>query len=98
MPIYEYRCLQCDHKFDLFHPIGEDPGPCPWCLGPVRRVFSPIGVIFKGSGFHSTDYRKPTPKDEEAPKAPASESASKASKESASEHPSKGSAPGKDGR
>jgi len=67
MPIYEYRCLQCGRNFDLFHAVGADPGPCPWCRGTVRRIYSSIGVIFKGSGFHSTDYRK-TPKDEGAPK------------------------------
>ncbi len=72
MPIYEYRCHQCGRSFDLFHSIGADPGPCPWCRGTVRRIYSSIGVIFKGSGFYSTDHRT-TPKDEGAPKEAASD-------------------------
>lgn len=62
MPLYEYRCTQCDHKFEVYHHVGGVAGPCPVCGGPAKRVFSSIGLIFKGSGFHTTDYRK-TPTD-----------------------------------
>jgi putative FmdB family regulatory protein len=58
MPIYEYRCTQCGHRFDVTHPVGQTVERCEKCKGPVRRVFSPVGVIFKGSGFHVNDYRK----------------------------------------
>jgi len=39
--------------------VGGSPGPCPVCGGTARRLFTSVGVIFKGSGFHATDYRKP---------------------------------------
>ena len=58
MPVYEYRCTNCDHLFEVTHEVGGTPGPCPVCGGPARRVFTSVGLIFKGSGFHTTDYRK----------------------------------------
>ena len=58
MPVYEYRCTRCDHLFEVTHEVGGTPGPCPVCSGPARRVFTSVGLIFKGSGFHTTDYRK----------------------------------------
>jgi len=58
MPVYEYRCTSCDHLFEVTHEVGGTPGPCPVCGGPARRVFTSVGLIFKGSGFHTTDYRK----------------------------------------
>ncbi len=91
MPTYEYKCLQCGRSFDLSHPIGAEPGPCPVCGGTVRRIYSSIGVIFKGSGFHSTDYRKTTPKDEGARKEDAGASSSAPEKGTAKE-PSQGTA------
>lgn len=58
MPIYEYRCTRCDHLFEVTHGVGATVERCERCGGPVRRVFSPVGIIFKGPGFHVTDYRK----------------------------------------
>jgi len=63
MPLYEYRCTRCDHLFEVYHAVGGTPGPCPVCGGPARRVFTSVGLIFKGSGFHTTDYRKPSSSD-----------------------------------
>src|SRR2546428_5888907 len=63
MPVYEYRCTRCDHLFEVNHEVGGTPGPCPVCGGPARRVFTSVGLIFKGSGFHTTDYRKPSSSD-----------------------------------
>src|SRR5436309_16020248 len=63
MPVYEYRCTRCDHLFEVTHEVGGTPGPCPVCGGPARRVFTSVGLIFKGSGFHTTDYRKPSASD-----------------------------------
>ncbi len=60
MLLYEYRCSRCDHHFEVYHEVGGTPGPCPVCGGPARRVFSSVGLIFKGPGFHTTDYRKPS--------------------------------------
>ena len=57
MPIYEYRCPN-GHLFEFFHRM-DDPPPdaCEVCgEGPVARVFHPVPVFFKGSGFYSTDY------------------------------------------
>jgi putative FmdB family regulatory protein len=58
MPIYEYRCTRCDHQFEVTHGVSESLERCETCGGPIRRVFSPVGIIFKGPGFHVTDYRK----------------------------------------
>ncbi|MCA1596805.1 MAG: FmdB family transcriptional regulator [Chloroflexi bacterium] len=60
MPTYEYRCKGCGHQFDVVHRVS-DPAPesCPVCgEGPIQKVFTSVGIIFKGSGFHVNDYRK----------------------------------------
>ena len=75
MPIYEYLCGSCQHRFEVKKGFSEDPEtPCPHCQGPARRVFHPVPVHYKGGGFYSTDHRptnhQPThPKPEES-KAP----------------------------
>lgn len=61
MPLYEYRCTKCNHKFEVHHDVGGAAGPCPVCGSPAKRVFSSVGLIFKGSGFHTTDYKKSPP-------------------------------------
>ncbi|MDQ7844246.1 MAG: zinc ribbon domain-containing protein [Armatimonadota bacterium] len=66
MPLYEYRCTVCNHVFDVYHEVGGSSGPCPVCGGPARRIFTSVGLIFKGSGFHSTDYRKPAAREGDA--------------------------------
>lgn len=60
MPTYEYECLACESKFDVFQKITDQPlTNCPQCKGKVRRLISNgCGLIFKGSGFYSTDYKK----------------------------------------
>ena len=56
MPIYEYRC-ENGHHFDVMQKITEEPvTACPDCGAPVSRVFHPVAVHFKGSGFYNTDY------------------------------------------
>ena len=56
MPIYEYRC-ENGHHFDVMQRITEDPVThCQVCEAPVQRVFHPVAVHFKGSGFYNTDY------------------------------------------
>jgi putative FmdB family regulatory protein len=58
MPIYEYRCRN-GHDFEVFQSMSEDPvSRCPECAAPVERVFHPVAVHFKGSGFYSTDYAR----------------------------------------
>ena len=56
MPIYEYRC-ENGHLFEVMQKITDDPVThCETCDAPVARVFHPIAVHFKGSGFYNTDY------------------------------------------
>ena len=56
MPIYEYRC-ENGHLFEVMQKITEGPvTACETCAAPVQRVFHPIAVHFKGSGFYNTDY------------------------------------------
>src|SRR5947209_4275799 len=56
MPIYEYRCEQ-GHTFEVMQRMSDDPvSICQTCDAPVARVFHPVAVHFKGSGFYNTDY------------------------------------------
>jgi putative FmdB family regulatory protein len=56
VPIYEYKCSN-GHVFETVQSMSDDPiTACPECGAPVERVFHPIAVHFKGSGFYSTDY------------------------------------------
>jgi putative FmdB family regulatory protein len=58
MPIYEYRC-ENGHTFEVMQRMTDDPvASCQTCDAPVRRVFHPVAVHFKGSGFYNTDYGK----------------------------------------
>jgi putative FmdB family regulatory protein len=61
MPIYEYRCER-GHTFEVMQRMTDDPlTSCSTCEAPVQRVFHPVAVHFKGSGFYSTDYGKKKP-------------------------------------
>ena len=56
MPIYEYRCDN-GHTFEVLQRMTDEPvETCETCSAPVQRVFHPVAVHFKGSGFYSTDY------------------------------------------
>ena len=58
MPIYEYRCRN-GHTLEVMHRMSDDPlASCTTCEAPVQRVFHPVAVHFKGSGFYNTDYGK----------------------------------------
>jgi putative FmdB family regulatory protein len=58
MPIYEYRC-ENGHLTEVFRSMSDDPlTACEECGAPVERVFNPVAIHFKGSGFHNTDYKK----------------------------------------
>ena len=57
MPIYEYRC-ENGHTFEVFQSMSDDAvTACEQCGAPVERVFHPVAIHFKGSGFHNTDYK-----------------------------------------
>ena len=58
MPIYEYKCDRCSHLFELRQSFKDDSATCcPVCGSDAQRIFSPVPVIFKGSGFYVTDHR-----------------------------------------
>jgi putative FmdB family regulatory protein len=58
MPLYEYRC-ENGHTFEVMQKMSDDPvQACETCGAPVQRVFHPVAVHFKGSGFYNTDYGK----------------------------------------
>jgi putative FmdB family regulatory protein len=78
MPTYEYECQKCGHHYELYQSIKDGPKrTCPKCRGRVKRLLGTgAGLIFKGSGFYSTDYRTPSyaegaKKDSPAPATPA---------------------------
>ena len=58
MPTYEYRCPACAHRFELRQSF-QDPlvAQCPKCAGSARPIISRVGVVFKGSGWYSTEHR-----------------------------------------
>lgn len=62
MPTYTYRCSECDHQFDIFQHFYEDTlTECPVCgKNALHKVYSPVGIVFKGSGFYATDHRSPS--------------------------------------
>ena len=56
MPVYEYRCRDCGHEFEIQQSMSDDTlTVCPSCGGDLRKVFSPVGIAFKGSGFYKND-------------------------------------------
>lgn len=59
MPIYDYECDECGHRFELKQSFNAEPEcVCPHCEGKARRKFHSVAVIYKGSGFYTTDYKK----------------------------------------
>ncbi|MHA6796738.1 FmdB family zinc ribbon protein [Pseudonocardia bannensis] len=58
MPTYQYACTACEHRFEAVQSFSDDSlTECPVCQGPLRKVFSSVGIVFKGSGFYRTDSR-----------------------------------------
>ncbi|OGO06870.1 MAG: FmdB family transcriptional regulator, partial [Chloroflexi bacterium RBG_13_57_8] len=58
MPIYEYECIHCQHRFEVRQGFTDKPqAKCPKCKEKARRIFHPTPIIFKGSGFYVTDHR-----------------------------------------
>lgn len=99
MPTYDYQCDACDHKFEAFQSISEEPlTKCPKCKKKkLRRLFGAgAAIMFKGSGFYITDYRSDSyKKSADADKASgssssSSESSSKSESKPASSPPPKG--------
>ena len=58
MPTYAYACTDCDHSFEAVQSFSDDSlTECPQCHGRLRKVYSNVGVVFKGSGFYRNDSR-----------------------------------------
>ncbi|HVF03811.1 MAG TPA: FmdB family zinc ribbon protein [Frankiaceae bacterium] len=83
MPTYQYACTACAERLEVVQRYTDDPlAECPSCGGALRKVFSPVGVVFKGSGFYKTDSRSsssssstPSKSADPAPASPASSAA-----------------------
>ena len=62
MPTYTYQCENCGIRFDQYQKFSEDPLVlCPECGEPaLRKVYQPVGIVFKGKGFYATDNRSPS--------------------------------------
>lgn len=62
MPIYTYRCEECGVQFDQTQRFSDAPlTRCPECgKKSLRKVYTPVGIVFKGSGFYATDHRSPS--------------------------------------
>jgi putative FmdB family regulatory protein len=88
MPIYEYRCDQ-GHTFEVMQRMSDEPVEiCETCEAPVQRVFHPVAVHFKGSGFYNTDYgtrKRAREKEAEKKSSDSKSSESKASDSKSSE-------------
>jgi putative FmdB family regulatory protein len=82
MPLYEYQCEECDHRFEVIQKSFSDPPvqTCPKCGGPVRKLMSSPAIQFKGSGFYITDYARKDSSSSKSDGGASSESVSKADK------------------
>ena len=81
MPKYEYACKSCGQRLEVTQSFSDDPlTECEACGGPLRKVFTPPGITFKGSGFYRTDNRsrRTEPKSETKADAPSSATDGKA--------------------
>lgn len=86
MPTYEYECQKCGDRFELFQSIKDAPKKsCPKCKGRVKRLLGTgAGLLFKGSGFYITDYRKSSYKEAAKKDSAASTTTTSPAKESTS--------------
>ena len=86
MPTYSYRCTECGEAFDIQQAFTDDTLTiCPNCGGPLRKLFTNVGVSFTGSGFYRNDSRAKPPSEggSSASESPSSESSSSSSAPSA---------------
>ncbi|MGH9159785.1 MAG: FmdB family zinc ribbon protein [Vicinamibacteraceae bacterium] len=59
MPLYEYQCEQCGHRFEVIQKFSDAPlADCPKCTGPIRKLLSSPAIQFKGTGWYITDYAR----------------------------------------
>jgi putative FmdB family regulatory protein len=89
VPTYQYACTECGHQLEAVQSFSDEPlTVCPNCEGRLRKVFSAVGVVFKGSGFYRTDSRNDS-------KSPASSTTSTATKSDSAKTESTKSEPAK---
>lgn len=100
MPTYQYACTSCGERLEAVQKFTDEPlTTCPSCQGSLRKVFSAVGVVFKGSGFYRTDSREGGKRTSSLPAANTSDSAksesttSTSSGDAASSTPSPSSSP-----
>lgn len=95
MPTYEYACRSCGEHLEVVQSFKDDPlTECPSCNGTLRKVFSPIGISFKGSGFYKTDSRSSSSSSSSSGSTSSDTSkSSEASKPSESSKPAESSSP-----
>lgn len=68
MPTYQYACTACGHQLEAVQSFADEPlTECPACEGRLRKLFSGIGVVFKGSGFYRTDSRAASSTSDKSP-------------------------------
>jgi putative FmdB family regulatory protein len=68
MPAYDFKCTECSKGFEITRPMSTAGDECcPSCGAVAKKVFSPVGVSFKGTGFHNTDYRSVPKESDSAP-------------------------------
>jgi putative FmdB family regulatory protein len=96
MPTYEYACKKCDEHVEVVQSFKDEPlTECPSCGGTLRKVFSPVGIVLKGSGFYKTDSRaaggSKGPKKESTSEKSESKSESKSDSKTESKTETKGS-------
>jgi putative FmdB family regulatory protein len=96
MPTYEYRCTSCGQHIEAVQSFTDDPlTECGVCRGELRKVFAPVGIVFKGSGFYKTDSRgSGSSRKKESAKESTRESAKESSSSSSSSSGTEKSAPG----
>src|SRR6476660_1859231 len=83
MPTYEYACQSCGRHVEVFQKFSEDSlTTCEVCGGPLRKVFHPAGILFKGSGFYATDSRRSATKGGDAKRDSGSKSSDSGAKSS----------------
>jgi putative FmdB family regulatory protein len=92
MPTYEYRCTACGQHVEAVQSFTDDPlTECGVCGGELRKVFAPVGIVFKGSGFYKTDNRSSgsSSKKSESPKEKEPATSSSSSSSSSKDAPAK---------
>jgi putative FmdB family regulatory protein len=86
VPTYQYACTACGHQLEAVQSFADEPlSECPACEGRLRKLFSSVGVVFKGSGFYRTDSRAKTSSSESASSSDSSSSTSKDSSKPSSD-------------